>query len=152
MKTITKKDLVDAISERTGQRRTAVKQTVQEFLDLIIEELAEGNRLEFRDFGVFESKERAARTAQNPKTLERVAVPAKRTVKFKVGRRMRDAMDGPLAGAGAVVATSDAATPAPTPATAAKTQPIGRDADASIEVKAPAASNNHKASVAHADA
>lgn len=96
MKTITKKDLVDRIAERTGQRRTAVKQSVQEFLDLIIEELSEGNRLEFRDFGVFESKERAARTAQNPKTLERVRVPAKRTVKFKVGRRMRDAMEQEL--------------------------------------------------------
>ncbi|NLX14355.1 MAG: integration host factor subunit beta, partial [Phycisphaerales bacterium] len=48
-----------------------------------------GNRLEFRDFGVFESKVRAARTAQNPKTLERVSVPSKRTVKFKVGRLMK---------------------------------------------------------------
>jgi integration host factor subunit beta len=62
---------------------------VQSFLDNIIEELGHGNRLEFRDFGVFEAKERAARTAQNPKTLERVQVPPKRTVKFKVGRLMK---------------------------------------------------------------
>jgi len=47
------------------------------------------NRLEFRDFGVFETRTRAARTAQNPKTLERVEVPAKRTVKFKMGRLMK---------------------------------------------------------------
>jgi nucleoid DNA-binding protein len=46
--------------------------------------------LEFRDFGVFETRTRAARTAQNPKTLERVEVPAKRTVKFKMGRLMRE--------------------------------------------------------------
>ncbi|MBN2843968.1 MAG: HU family DNA-binding protein, partial [Sedimentisphaerales bacterium] len=46
-------------------------------------------RLEFRDFGVFETKHRAARVAQNPKTLERVQVPPKRTVKFKVGRLMK---------------------------------------------------------------
>jgi hypothetical protein len=45
--------------------------------------------LEFRDFGVFETKIRKARKAQNPKTLEPVEVPEKRTVKFKVGRLMK---------------------------------------------------------------
>ena len=54
-----------------------------------VHELGEGNRLEFRDFGVFETKKRAARIAQNPKTLQRVHVPPKRTVKFKVGRLMK---------------------------------------------------------------
>ena len=62
---------------------------VESFLDEIMDELGKGNRLEFRDFGVFESKIRAARIAQNPKTLERVQVPEKRTVKFKVGRIMK---------------------------------------------------------------
>jgi nucleoid DNA-binding protein len=46
--------------------------------------------LEFRDFGVFETRTRASRTAQNPKTLARVDVPMKRTVKFKMGRLMRE--------------------------------------------------------------
>lgn len=91
--TITKKILIDRIADSTGMKRVAVKQVVQEFLDQVIVELGDGNRLEFRDFGVFEVKQRAPRMAQNPKTLERVPVPAKRTVKFKVGRRMRDAMD-----------------------------------------------------------
>jgi integration host factor subunit beta len=67
-----------------------VKRVIQAFLDDIIDELGQGNRLEFRDFGVFESKQRAARVAQNPKTLERVHVPPKRTVKFKVGRLMKE--------------------------------------------------------------
>jgi hypothetical protein len=49
--------------------------------------------LEFRDFGVFEVKERAARVAQNPKTLVPVKVPPKRTVKFKVGRLMKDQLE-----------------------------------------------------------
>jgi len=88
-KTTTKKDLIDRIASRTNQKRTAVKETVQAFLDSVIEELGEGNRLEFRDFGVFEVRERASRTAQNPKTLEPVEVPSKRTVKFKVGRLMK---------------------------------------------------------------
>ena len=93
MTTITKKDLIDRIADRTQVKRADVKRTVQEFLDLVILELKRGNRLEFRDFGVFEIKERAARVAQNPKTLQRVEVPAKRTVKFKVGRLMRESLE-----------------------------------------------------------
>ena len=89
MATITKKELIDRIAEKTSNKRVVVKRIIQTFLDEIIEELGQGNRLEFRDFGVFESKYRAARVAQNPKTLERVSVPSKRTVKFKVGRLMK---------------------------------------------------------------
>jgi integration host factor subunit beta len=89
MHTVTKKELVDQIADQTGEKRVAVKTIVQEFLDAVIKELGRGNRLEFRDFGVFETKERAARVAQNPKTLERVHVPPKRTVKFKAGRLMK---------------------------------------------------------------
>ncbi len=90
METITKKELIDRIAEKTGCKRVLAKRIVQTFLDEIIEELGKGNRLEFRDFGVFESKLRAARIAQNPKTLERVHVPEKRTVKFKIGRLMKE--------------------------------------------------------------
>ncbi len=93
MATITKKDLIDRIADQTGQRRIAVKKTVQSFLDQVILELGKGNRLEFRDFGVFEIRERKARTAQNPKTLERVEVPAKKVVKFKVGRLMQQSLE-----------------------------------------------------------
>jgi integration host factor subunit beta len=89
MATVTKKELIDRISEASGHRRLFVKEVVQRFLDEIVQELGQGNRLEFRDFGVFESKTRKARKAQNPKTLEPVAVPEKRTVKFKVGRLMK---------------------------------------------------------------
>ncbi|MBX3322488.1 MAG: integration host factor subunit beta [Phycisphaeraceae bacterium] len=93
MGTITKKDLIDRVALTTRIKRTVVKKAVQEFLDQIVEDLGKGHRLEFRDFGVFEIRERAPRTAQNPKTLERVKVPAKRTIKFKVGRKMREALD-----------------------------------------------------------
>ena len=89
MPTITKKELIDRIAEGTGNKRVLVKRIIQIFLDEIIDELGNGNRLDFRDFGVFEAKVRAARTAQNPKTLERVKVPSKRTVRFKVGRLMK---------------------------------------------------------------
>src|ERR1035437_4206365 len=89
MATITKKELIDRIADKTKQRRIQVKRAVQLFLDEVIAELGKGNRLEFRDFGVFETKVRRSRRAQNPKTLEPVSVPEKRTVKFKVGRLIK---------------------------------------------------------------
>ena len=97
MATITKKELIDRIAERTQAKRVAVKCIIQAFLDEITTELCQDNRLEFRDFGVFETRTRAARVAQNPKTLERVEVPAKRTVKFKMGRLMRENLCAPVA-------------------------------------------------------
>lgn len=109
MTTITKKHLVERIAETKQLKRGDVKQLLQVFLDLIIDELGRGNRIEFRDFGVFEIKERAARVAQNPKTLERVQVPAKRAVKFKAGRDLRARLDG--AGARAM-SNGDSAGPA----------------------------------------
>ena len=90
MSTITKKELIDRIAEVTQAKRVVVKSIVQAFLDEVINELGKENRLEFRDFGVFETRVRAARIAQNPKTLERVEVPAKRTVKFKSGRLLKE--------------------------------------------------------------
>ena len=88
-RTITKKELVARIADRTGQTKVVARDVIQLFLDEIIDELGHGNRLEFREFGVFEIKERAARKAQNPRTLEKVDVPAKRVVKFRVGRLMK---------------------------------------------------------------
>jgi integration host factor subunit beta len=98
MATITKKELIDRIAESSNNKRVQVKKVVQQFLDEIVNELGKGNRLEFRDFGVFETKLRKARKAQNPKTLEPVAVPEKRTVKFKVGRLMKQRL-GEMTGA-----------------------------------------------------
>ena len=98
MATITKKELIDRIAEQTQAKRVTVKCIIQAFLDEITNELCKDNRLEFRDFGVFETRTRAARVAQNPKTLERVEVPAKRTVKFKMGRLMRENLCTPVAG------------------------------------------------------
>jgi nucleoid DNA-binding protein len=92
----TKKDLIDRIAERTSDTHTLVKTVVQHFFQEVTEELAEGNRLEFRDFGVFETKTSPARRAQNPRTLEKVAVPAKRRVVFKPGRLMRDELNGAI--------------------------------------------------------
>ena len=87
--TITKKELVDRVADLTGNKGVITKEVIQTFLDQISDELGKGNRLEFRDFGVFETRARAARMAQNPRTLEKVMVPAKRFVRFKAGRIMK---------------------------------------------------------------
>ena len=116
MHTVTKKELVDRIAEKTGKKRVLVKEVVQAFLDEVIEELGANNRLEFRDFGVFETKQRAARIAQNPKTMQKVHVPPKRTVKFKMGRlmklRMQEGMSAPVEPAAPVSAPDGPAEPA----------------------------------------
>ncbi|AQT69416.1 DNA-binding protein HU [Anaerohalosphaera lusitana] len=96
MATVTKKELIDRIADQTQAKRVVVKRIIQSFLDEMVTELSDDNRLEFRDFGVFETRTRAARVAQNPKTLERVQVPAKRTVKFKMGRLMREKLSTPV--------------------------------------------------------
>ena len=89
MQTITKRELVQRVAEKTGVQQINAKEVIQAFLDEIINELAKGNRLEFRDFGVFEPKNKASRVARNPRTGEKVEVPEKTTVKFKVGRLMK---------------------------------------------------------------
>ncbi|MHC4474945.1 MAG: HU family DNA-binding protein [Planctomycetota bacterium] len=88
MASIGKKELIKRIAKRKKISRGMVKEIIESFLDEIVSELCQDNRLVFRDFGVFETRTRAARIAQNPKTLEHLEVPAKRTVKFKIGARV----------------------------------------------------------------
>ena len=93
---VPEKELIDRIAEQTQAKRVLVKLIIQSFLDELTDQLSKGNRLEFRDFGVFEARTRSARIAQNPKTLERVEVPAKKTVKFKMGRLMKQKINVPV--------------------------------------------------------
>ena len=93
MATVTKKEIIDKIARVTGQKQTVVKETVQAFLDEIVHNLGHDDRMEFRDFGVFEVKHRQGRPAQNPRTGEPVWVPPKRSVKFKPGRLMKRALE-----------------------------------------------------------
>ena len=94
MATTTKSDLIDRIALEHNLKRHEVRRIVHEFLALMMQELAAGNRLEFRDFGIFEIAERAPRVAANPKTMERIEIPRRKTVKFKLARLMRSVIDG----------------------------------------------------------
>ena len=109
MQTVTKRELVQRIDEKTDVQQISAKDVIQSFLDEIIHELAKGNRLEFRDFGVFEPKSKAHRVARNPRTGDKVEVPQKTTVKFKVGRLMKKLIQQEAAASsGAAAGAADA--------------------------------------------
>jgi integration host factor subunit beta len=115
--TIAKRTIAERIAERFGLGQVQTLQVVQAFLDEVVTELARGNRLEFRDFGVFETVTRKARTALNPKTLEKVPVKSRVVVKFKVGRLLKEKVEhlaDPSAN-GSTAAPAPAAQPAPAP-------------------------------------
>jgi nucleoid DNA-binding protein len=84
----TKKNLIDRIAAGTRKRQVLVKRVIQQFFDEVVAELARGNRLEFRDFGVFETRTTPPRMAQNPRTLKRVRVEARQRVVFRAGKSL----------------------------------------------------------------
>jgi|SRR5215831_15129827 len=88
--TLTKRDLVVRISEETGLIQNDVLQVVQRTLDSILEALAKGDKVELRNFGVFEVKIRKARVGRNPNSPDTdVPIPQRSVVKFKPGKEMR---------------------------------------------------------------
>ncbi|MFA4986146.1 MAG: HU family DNA-binding protein [Candidatus Brocadiia bacterium] len=93
MATISKKIIVERISEKIGANKNDVKNSIQSFLDMLIEELAQGNRFEFREFGVFEVITRRERSALNPKTMQRIKVPARAVVVFRPGKLMKESVN-----------------------------------------------------------
>jgi integration host factor subunit beta len=87
---VTKKEIVKKISEEIGLTQLKTKDIVQRTLDEIIRTLVQEGRIELRNFGVFEVKRRAPRKARNPRTGDKVAVPAKNVVTFKPGKEMEE--------------------------------------------------------------
>jgi integration host factor subunit beta len=89
---VTKKEIVKTISEEIGLTQLKTKEIVQKTFDAIVETLItdDNHRIELRNFGVFEVKKRAARKARNPRTGDKVDVPAKYVVTFKPGKEMEE--------------------------------------------------------------
>jgi nucleoid DNA-binding protein len=88
--TLTKRDLVVRISNETGLVQQQVFDVVQKTLDYIAGALAKGDKVELRNFGVFEIKIRKARVGRNPNAPETdVPIPARAMVKFRAGKEMR---------------------------------------------------------------
>lgn len=90
MGTITKKSLIQKISRKKGMHPNEVRMVVQEFLDSMTECLTEGDRLEFRDFGVFEVVTRKKKIGRNPKNAAvPIVIPERKAVKFTPGKKMK---------------------------------------------------------------
>lgn len=88
--TMTKKKLIQSISQEKKMHPNDVRHVIQAFLDKMTNSLSKGERLEFRDFGVFEVVERKQKIGRNPKNAGiPIIIPARAAVKFTPGKRMR---------------------------------------------------------------
>ncbi len=92
---MTKRDLVMRIADETGLIQQDVYAVIQKSLDYIVEALEQDDTVEFRNFGVFEVRERKQRIGRNPNKPENVVtIPARKVVKFKPGKIMREKITG----------------------------------------------------------
>lgn len=90
MQTITKKFLVQLIARKLNMHPNDVRKVIQAFLDEVTEALSKGDRLEFRDFGIFEIVERKQKIGRNPKKASvPIVIPARKAVKFTSGKKMK---------------------------------------------------------------
>lgn len=90
-KTMSKEKLVALISQEKEIHPNDVRHVIQAFLDKATDYLAEGYRLEFRDFGVFEVIERKQKIGRNPKKPdEAIIIPSRRVAKWTPGKKMRE--------------------------------------------------------------
>ena len=97
---MTKSDLMARLAEVFAEKHSDsalqakdVEYSVKVLVDTMTRALAKGQRIEIRGFGSFDLNERPARTGRNPKTGERVQVPAKKVPHFKPGKELRERVD-----------------------------------------------------------
>src|SRR3984893_10676889 len=94
MATITKKKLIQVISQQRGVHPNDVRNVIQSFLDAMTDYLSKGDRLEFRDFGVFEIVERKQKIGRNPKNAAvPIVIPARLAVKFTPGKKIKQVVE-----------------------------------------------------------
>ncbi len=87
---MTKRDLVVQIAGETGLTQLAVKEVIQKFLDKVVDDLAAGHNVEFRNFGVFQCVYRKPRIGRNPRRpQETVQIPGRNVIRFKPGKEMK---------------------------------------------------------------
>ncbi len=87
---MTKAELVDDVARNSDLSKKDAEVIVQTVLDSIVESLKSGEKVELRGFGSFRLRERASRQGRNPKTGEKVHVPAKRVPYFKPGKELKE--------------------------------------------------------------
>ena len=87
-----KVELVTAIAEKSELTKVDAEKALKAFIDTVTEELKKGEKIQIVGFGTFEVAERAARNGINPKTQEKIQIPASKSPKFKVGKVLKDAV------------------------------------------------------------
>lgn len=87
---MTKSELISAVAEKSGLTKKNTDAAIQAFVDVVIEEMKNGGKIQLVGFGTFEVSERPAREGRNPRTGESMTVPATKTVKFKAGKALKD--------------------------------------------------------------
>jgi len=94
MATKTKKQLISTIAEKVHKNANDVRIIIQAFLEEIVQSLSQGDRLEFRDFGVFEVVIRKQKIGRNPKNASiGIVIPQRRAVKFTVGKKFKQSVE-----------------------------------------------------------
>jgi DNA-binding protein HU-beta len=87
-----KAELIRSISEKSGLNRKNSEKALAAIIDSVTDALIEGDKVQIIGFGIFDVKERPARTGRNPKTKEIIDIPATRSPMFKPGSLLRDAV------------------------------------------------------------
>jgi len=85
-----KADLIALVQEMTDGTQVQAREIVEGIFEAIAQEMAKGGVVDIAGHGKYEGRNRAARTARNPRTGEAVMVPAKRVPKFKAAKALKD--------------------------------------------------------------
>jgi nucleoid DNA-binding protein len=96
MATLTKNDIVRTLAEKFEEEIAQTRRIVQGTLDLVIDALLRGDKIELRNFGVFKIVEQRARIARNPRVPQQeYTIPPRKVVKFEPGRIMDEKITQP---------------------------------------------------------
>jgi DNA-binding protein HU-beta len=87
-------DLKTTVAEKSGLTKADAAKAVSSLTEAVAEALAKGEKITMVGFGTFEVVERGARTGRNPRTGEAIEIAASKGVKFKVGKTLKDAVNG----------------------------------------------------------
>ncbi|HXW76873.1 MAG TPA: HU family DNA-binding protein [Candidatus Eremiobacteraceae bacterium] len=90
---MTKAELIDAVAEKTALKKRDVNEVVETLLECVKSSLQQGEKVQLIPFGSFEVRERQKREGRNPKTGEKLTIPARRVPAFHAGKDLRDAVN-----------------------------------------------------------
>ena len=90
---MTKAELIVNVAEKAGLDRRKAEKAVGAFVDTVKQALVEGDKVQIIGFGTFENRERSARTGRNPRTGEKIEIPASKLPSFKAGKALKEAVN-----------------------------------------------------------